>query len=69
MDSEGVFVSNFLPSSVSSGVANAGESLKSNLPASAAKSLPDTGGGWVTLGLVGGALFFAGRFLIRRFAR
>jgi len=64
-----VFVSNFLPSGFTSVVEDAGYSLKSDLPAPVAKTLPNTGGGWVTLALAGGALYFIGRFLIRRFSK
>ena len=50
-------------------VEDAGYSLKSDLPALVAKTLPNTGGGWTFLALAGGALLLTGRFLIRRFSR
>jgi hypothetical protein len=63
-----VFLSTVLPYNVTSAVGDAGNSVKKNVPAPVAKTLPNTGGGWGTLALAGGALFFIGRFLIRRFA-
>jgi hypothetical protein len=68
LDRGGVFLSTILPSGFTSVVEDSGNSLKSDLPAPVAKTLPNTGGGWVTLALAGGALYFIGRFLIRRFA-
>ncbi len=69
LDRGGLFVSNFLPYEFTNVVEDAGYSLKSNLPAPVAKTLPNTGGGWTFLALGGGALLLTGRFLIRRFSR
>jgi hypothetical protein len=69
IDGGGVFVSNILPSDFTSAVGDGGNSVKQNLPALVAKTLPNTGGGWVTLALAGGALLLAGGFLKRGFSR
>jgi LPXTG-motif cell wall-anchored protein len=61
-------VSHFLPYEFTSVVEDAGYSLKSDLPAPVAETLPNTGGGWTFLALGGGALLLTGRFLIRRFS-
>lgn len=62
------YINGFLPSTFTTTVENAGNSVKSNLPAPVAKTLPNTGGGWTSLALAGGALLLAGRFLVRRFS-
>jgi hypothetical protein len=62
------YINGFLPSTYTTTVENAGNAVKSNLPAPVAKKLPNTGGGWTSLALAGGALLLTGRFLIRRFS-
>ena len=62
------YINSFLPSGFATRMENAGNAVKSSLPAPVAKTLPNTGGGWTSLALAGGALLLAGRFLIRRFS-
>ena len=47
---------------------DAGNAVKKNLPAPVAKSLPNTGGGWFFLILIGAALIVGG-FAIRTIVR
>jgi LPXTG-motif cell wall-anchored protein len=67
-DRGGVFVSDLLPSTFTSTLNDSGNSVKKNLPASVANSLPDTGGGWSFLLLAAGALV-AGGVVFWRMAR
>jgi LPXTG-motif cell wall-anchored protein len=67
-DRGGTFVSSFLPNTFTSTIGEAGNSMKKNLPASVAKSLPNTGGGWSFLAVVGAALI-AGGFVLRSIAK
>jgi LPXTG-motif cell wall-anchored protein len=67
-DRGGTFVSSFLPYTLTNTMGEAGNSVKKNLPASVAKSLPNTGGGWSFLALVGAALIIGG-FVIRSIVR
>ena len=59
-DRGGVFVSDLLPSTFTSTLNDSGNTVKKNLPASVANSLPDSGGGWSFLLLVAGALVAGG---------
>jgi LPXTG-motif cell wall-anchored protein len=68
VDRGGTFVSSFLPTTLTSTMGEAGNSMKKNLPAPVAKSLPNTGGGWSFLVLVAAGLI-AGGFLIRTIVR
>jgi LPXTG-motif cell wall-anchored protein len=68
IDRGGTFVSSFLPSSLTSKMGDAGSAVKKNLPAPVAKSLPNTGGGWSFLVLIGAAMI-AGGFAIRTIVR
>jgi hypothetical protein len=68
VDRGGTFVSSFLPTTLTSTMGEAGNSMKKNLPAPVAKSLPNTGGGWSFLVLVAGGVI-AGGFLIRSIVR
>jgi LPXTG-motif cell wall-anchored protein len=61
-------VSSYLPYALTTKVGEAGSTLKKNLPASVAKSLPNTGGGWSFLVLVGAGLI-GGGLAIRTIAR
>lgn len=67
-DRGGVFVSDLLPSTFTSTLNDSGNSVKKNLPASVANSLPDTGSGWSILLLATGALV-AGGVVLWRMAR
>jgi hypothetical protein len=67
IDRGGTFVSSFVPTALTSTIGEAGNSVKENLPAAVAKSLPNTGGGWTFLILVAAGLI-AGAFLIRSIA-
>jgi LPXTG-motif cell wall-anchored protein len=69
IDRGGTFVSSFLPYALTSKMGDAGSAVKKNLPAPVAKSLPNTGGGWSFLVLIGAALIaggFAIRIIVRR---
>lgn len=68
IDRGGTFVSSFLPTTLTSTIGDVGNSMKKNLPAPVAKSLPNTGGGWSFLALVAAGLI-AGGFLIRTMVR
>ncbi len=68
IDRGGNFVSSFLPYALTTKMGDAGSAVKKNLPALVAKSLPNTGGGWSFLILVGSALI-AGGFAIRTIVR
>ena len=68
IDRGGNFVSSFLPYTLTTKMGDAGSAVKKNLPAPVAKSLPNTGGGWSFLILVGSALI-AGGFAIRTLVR
>jgi LPXTG-motif cell wall-anchored protein len=68
IDRGGTFVSSFLPSSLTTKMGDAGSAVKKNLPAPVAKSLPNTGGGWSFLVLIGAALI-AGGFAVRTVMR
>jgi LPXTG-motif cell wall-anchored protein len=68
IDRGGTFVSSFLPYSLTTKMGDAGSAVKKNLPTPVAKSLPNTGGGWSFLVLVGAALI-AGGFAIRTMVR
>ncbi len=68
IDRGGTFVNSFLPHALTTKMADAGSAVKKNLPAPVAKSLPNTGGGWSFLILVGSALI-AGGFAIRTIVR
>ena len=68
IDRGGTFVSSFLPTTLTSTIGDVGNSMKKNLPAPVAKSLPNTGGGWSFLALVAAGLI-AGGFLIRTIVR
>ncbi len=68
VDRGGTFMSSFLPTTLTSTMGEAGNSMKKNLPAPVAKSLPNTGGGWSLLVLVAAGLI-AGGFLIRSIVR
>ena len=68
IDRGGNFVSSFLPYTLTTKMGDAGSAVKKNLPAPVAKSLPNTGGGWSFLILVGSALI-AGGFAIRTIVR
>jgi hypothetical protein len=68
IDRGGTFVSSFLPTTLTSTIGDVGNSMKKNLPAPVAKSLPNTGGGWFFLALVAAGLI-AGGFLIRSIVR
>jgi LPXTG-motif cell wall-anchored protein len=68
IDSGGTYVSSFLPYAFTTKMGDAGNAAKKNLPASVAKSLPNTGGGWSFLVLIGAALI-AGGFVIRTIVR
>ena len=62
-------MSGFLPYALTTKMGDAGSAVKKNLPAPVAKSLPDTGGGWSFLILIGAALIASGlaiRTLVRR---
>ena len=61
-------MSSFLPYTLTTKMGDAGSAVKKNLPAPVAKSLPNTGGGWSFLILVGSALI-AGGFAIRTIVR
>jgi len=61
-------VSSFLPTTLTSTIGEAGNSMKKNLPAPVAKSLPNTGGGWSFLILVAAGLT-AGGLVIRSMGR
>jgi LPXTG-motif cell wall-anchored protein len=61
-------VSSFLPYALTSKMGDTGSAVKKNLPAPVAKSLPNTGGGWSFLVLIGAALI-AGGFAIRTIVR
>ena len=67
VDRGGTLVSSFVPTALTNMIGEAGNSMKENLPASVAKSLPNTGGGWSFLLLVAVGLI-AGGFLIRSIA-
>lgn len=69
IDRGGTFVSSFLPANLTSTIGEAGNSVKENLPAPVAKSLPNTGGGWSFLILLVAAGLIAGAFLIRSIVR
>ena len=61
-------MSSFLPYTLTTKMGDAGSAVKKNLPAPVAKSLPDTGGGWCFLILIGAALIASGlaiRTLVR----
>ncbi len=58
----------FSPITLVSKVENAGNSVKSKLPAKVADTLPNTGGGWMTLGVTGTALIGGRMLLVRRFS-
>lgn len=62
------FVSSFLPTALTNTMGDVGNSVKKNLPAPVAKSLPNSGGGWFFLVLVGAAVI-AGGFAIRSIVR
>ena len=69
IDLGGTFVSGFLPYTLTSTIGDVGNSAKKNLPAPLAKSLPNTGGGWTFLVVVGAALIAVGlvlRSIVRR---
>ena len=69
IDRGGTLVSSFLPYALTTTMADAGSAVKKNLPAPVAKSLPNTGGGWSVLVLIGAALIASGlaiRTLVRR---
>jgi LPXTG-motif cell wall-anchored protein len=68
VDRGGTFMSSFLPTALTSTIGEAGNSVKENLPAAVAKSLPNTGGGWSLLIVVAAGLI-AGAFLIRSIVR
>ena len=68
IDRGGTFVSSFLPTTLTSTIGDVGNSMKKNLPAPVAKSLPNTGGRWFFLALVAAGLI-AGGFLIRSIVR
>jgi LPXTG-motif cell wall-anchored protein len=68
VDRGGTFMSSFLPTTLTSTMGDVGNSMKKNLPAPVAKSLPNTGSGWSFLVLVAVGLI-AGGFLIRSIAR
>ena len=68
IDRGGTFVSSFLPYAFTAKMGDAGSAVKKNLPAPVAKSLPNTGGGWSFLVLIGAALI-AGGFAIRTIMR
>jgi LPXTG-motif cell wall-anchored protein len=68
IDRGGAFVSSILPYSLTTKMGDAGSAVKKNLPAPVAKSLPNTGGGWSFLVLIGAALI-AGGFAIRAMVR
>ncbi len=71
-DRGGAFISDLLPNAFTSTLSDTGNSVKENLPASVAKSLPISGGGWTFLALVVAALIAGGlvvRSLFRRAAR
>ena len=72
IDRGGTLVSSFLPHALTTKMADAGSAVKKNLPAPVAKSLPDTGGGWSFLILIGAALIASGlaiRTLVRHTTR
>ncbi len=70
LDRGGTFVSGFLPTAPTSTIGEAGNSVKKNLPASVAKSLPNTGGGgWTFVLLLVAAGLIAGAFLARSIVR
>jgi LPXTG-motif cell wall-anchored protein len=68
IDRGGTFVSGFLPHALTTKMGDAGSAVKKNLPAPVAKSLPNTGGGWSFLVLIGAALI-AGGFAVRTIMR
>jgi LPXTG-motif cell wall-anchored protein len=68
VDRGGTFMSSFLPTTLTSTMGDVGNSMKKNLPAPVAKSLPNTGSGWSFLVLVAVGLI-AGGFLIRSIVR
>ena len=68
IDRGGNFVSSILPYTLTTKIGDAGSAVKKNLPTPVAKSLPNTGGGWSFLVLVGSALI-AGGFAIRTIVR
>lgn len=68
IDRGGTFVSYVVPTALTNTMGDVGNSVKKNLPASVAKSLPDTGGGWSLLVLVAAGLITGG-LLIRSIAR
>lgn len=69
IDHGGTFVSGFLPTALTDTMDDVGDSVKKNLPAPVAESLPDSGGGWAFLVLVAAAVIavgFAIRSMVRR---
>lgn len=69
IDRGGTFVSGFLPTALTDTMDDVGDSVKKNLPAPVAESLPDSGGGWAFLVLVAAAVIavgFAIRSMVRR---
>jgi hypothetical protein len=68
LDSGGTLVSSILPTTLTSTIGEAGNSVKKNLPAPVAKSLPNTGGGWSFLVFAAAALI-AGSFVIKSIVR
>ena len=69
IDRGGTFVSGFLPTALMDTMDDVGDSVKKNLPAPVAESLPDSGGGWAFLVLVAAAVIavgFAIRSMVRR---